>query len=59
MIDGGVYMRDVCIAKGQPPATEKTAAMNFISIRMWMETNLLFLFKNITDTLRQCLVFLQ
>ena len=37
MIDGGVYMRDVCIAKGQPPVNAETAAMNFISIRMWME----------------------
>ena len=37
MIDGGVYMRDVCIAKGQPRSMQKTAAMNFISIRMWME----------------------
>lgn len=37
MIDGGVYMRDVCIAKDSHRSMQKTAAMNFISIRMWME----------------------
>ena len=36
MIDGGVYMRDV-LQKDSHRSMQKTAAMNFISIRMWME----------------------
>lgn len=37
MIDGGVYMRMYVLQKDSHRSMQKMVAMNFISIRMWME----------------------